>query len=196
MPDYTKQLEEIARALNRPTTPPWLVTILSAILGFLTGIAGQLLMMPVSDAYRRYKTRRVLYLDLYEMFWFIHRIRTKALTDLPETERYSWQKARLPGDLRFRGEQYCEDNREIYFQLSERHAGETLYRCFHRILDEKNSLDLNTYEALRTFANIIVREDLNRNYFRRFLGEQKTASLMRTVAAYFVEIEETPKRTD
>jgi len=39
--DYGPQLEEIVKALNRPSTPTWLIAIISASLGFLASVLSQ-----------------------------------------------------------------------------------------------------------------------------------------------------------
>jgi hypothetical protein len=38
VPDYTKQLEEIARALNHPTTSAWLIATFAAFLEELSAV--------------------------------------------------------------------------------------------------------------------------------------------------------------
>ena len=40
-PDYSQPLEEIVKALNRPSTPTWLIAIMSALLGFLASVLSQ-----------------------------------------------------------------------------------------------------------------------------------------------------------
>jgi len=189
MSDYSKQLEEIARALSRPTTPVWLVATFSAVLGVLGGLTGQLLM---DVAYRRYKLRRVLYLDLTEMFWAVHGI--MAFKDIPEPERSRWQQDGLRRNLLFRGEKYCSDNQEIYIQLPERLAGETLYPRFHLILDEANSMHVNTSLALTLFADVVHRGSLAPKYFKRFLGRKRATSLLKTLDELHTRHEEAKRR--
>lgn len=188
MPDYSNQLQEIAKALSRPTTPVWLVAAFSALLGVLGGLAGQSLMMVVTDTYRRHKLRRVLYLDLADMFWAVDTI--MAFAEMPDQNRWQWQEEQLRRMLVFRGEKYCRDNQEIYIQLPERLAAETLYQRFHDIVDDMHSMQINTGLALRKFADAVHSGSLIPKHFRRFLGSQRATSLLRAVDEYHKRSEE------
>ena len=192
MPDYSKQLEDIAKALNRPTTPVWIIAAFSAFLGFISGIIAQSLMMLVTDFYRRYKMRRVLYLDLVNMFWAVDSI--MAVTDMPQSERGHWQRDQLNKNLLFRGEKHCLDNPEIYVQLPERRAGELVYPYLHQILDDPNWLNVNTGLALRIFAHVVHDRTLKPIYFWLFLGRKGAAALRRSAEQYYGQDEELRKR--
>jgi hypothetical protein len=142
MPDYSKQLDEIVKALNRPATPQWQIALFSALLGLVVGVVGPSLM----DFRRRDQMRRVLYLDLIDMFWAVKNI--MAVTDIPESDRQRWQREQLKKVLLFRGEKYCVDNLEIYRRLPERRVGEMLYPYFHQIVGDEKGLRANTSLAL------------------------------------------------
>jgi hypothetical protein len=196
MPDYSKQLAEIAQALSQPTTSVWLVATFSTVLGaffaVIATITGQLLTMVLTDAYRRYKARRILYLDLTDMFFAVRGI--MAFAELPAYDRSRWQEDQLRKNLLFRGEQYCSDNLEIYMQLPERFAAETLYQRFHQILDQANSMHVNMGSALFAFAECVHSGDLAAKYFRRFLGRKRAASLLDISAAIHRQNEEALRR--
>jgi hypothetical protein len=185
MPDYSNQLEEIAKALNRPATPQWVI----AALGFIGGIITQSLMMLMTDFHRRYEMRRVLYIDLVNMFWAVD-----GFTDIPQSERFG-QKEQLKKTLLFRGEKHCLDNPEIYIQLSERRAGEMVYPYFHRILDDpQNGLNANIGLALSVFSQVVHDRTLKRMYLRLFLGRRGAATLCHSAEKYYRQDEKLLKR--
>jgi hypothetical protein len=81
-PDYSHQLEEIAKALNRSSIPQWVVALISVLVGALLGIAGQAL-LKVFDNWRDiHKMRRVLYQELSTIFG---RLDGMGPMDLPES---------------------------------------------------------------------------------------------------------------
>ncbi len=86
--------------------------------------------------------------------------------------------------LLFRGEKYCLDIPDIYMQLSERAAAETLYLRFHQVLNEPASRYVNTGLALRTFANVVHDGHLRQKYVRRFLGRKQASIPLRKVEFY------------
>ncbi len=186
--DYTKQLEEIARALNRPSTPVWLVAIFSAVLGVIGGLVGQSLMMIATDAYRRYKLRRVLYLDMADLFFAVDSI--VEFKEIDDAHRYQWQEQELATHLTFRGEKYVRDNQEIYVQTGERLVADMLYLRFHKILDEKNSMAVNTNLALRITANTVTEGTLQKKYFKRFLRPKSYERLMQRIEYHQKQDEE------
>ena len=192
VPDYSRQLDEIIKILNHPATPAWLIAAFSAVLGVVGGLVGQSLQLLATDAYRRYKMRRVLYLDLADMFLTVDSI--MRFTELPDPDRWHWQEDQLRNSLLFRGEKYCLDNHEIYMQLPERLVGEALYSRFHRILDEEHSMNVNTDLALRMFANFVSQGGLKFKYFKRFLGSRRAVALSRAFDHHQTRDEELRRR--
>jgi hypothetical protein len=187
-PDYSRQLEEIVKAMNRPTTPVWRVAVFSAFVGLVFGIVAQFLVMLITDLYRRYKMRRVLYCDLAGMFWAVENI--MAVTDVPEDDRWRWQRAQLTKALLFRGEKYCLDTPELYMQLPERYAGEMLYPYFHQILDDDKWLNVNTSLALSAFSHVVHSGTLKPMYLRLFLGRKEAGDLRRSAELRYTQNQE------
>jgi hypothetical protein len=184
MPDYTKQLDEIVRVLNRPGTSQWVIALFSALLGLIAGLIGQTLQTFLADVYRCFKMRRVLYIDLADMFLNVDSIITADII-ADGLERSKWQEDQLRQHLLFRGEKYCLDTQEIYMQLSERPAAEILYQRFHLILNEE--MHVNTGLALRMFANAVHNGSLQPKYINRFCGRKQAANVLRKVAHYLRE---------
>jgi hypothetical protein len=63
-PDYSRQLAEIAKALNRPSTPTWIIVLLSTVVGAISSVLVQMLSLRLADRYKRHKMRRILYHEL------------------------------------------------------------------------------------------------------------------------------------
>src|ERR1035441_8240990 len=116
--------------MNRPSWPPvWLIAIFSAILGLMSGIVGQTVMLWLADWFARRKMRRALYLDLANMFMMVDDImnRPPVETGAIFPDPPSWRQRQLRRLLFFRVEKYCLDNPMTYMQLPERFAGEGHY---------------------------------------------------------------------
>ena len=64
--------------------------VMAMFSAFLTLLVGSLLML-ATDFYRRYKMRRVLYIDLAGMFWTVKNI--MAVTEVPEWDDIAGRKS-------------------------------------------------------------------------------------------------------
>jgi H+/Cl- antiporter ClcA len=67
-PDYTSQLEQIVKALNRPSIPTWLIAIVSAFLGFLASVLSQIFQHWYSEHKARSKMRMIIYSEIGAMY--------------------------------------------------------------------------------------------------------------------------------
>ena len=67
MSDYTKQLDEIVRA-SSPTTPVWVPVLIASILSFTAAVLLQPVQQWIADSFKRRRIRRVLYVELVELF--------------------------------------------------------------------------------------------------------------------------------
>jgi hypothetical protein len=80
------------------------------------------------------------------------------------------------------------DNPSLYVHLRERIDGETLYSCFHRIIDELDTgpvaVNFSTNSALSIFADIVRRGSLRRKYLKRFLSPKSAAHLFNILDKY------------
>ena len=174
--------------MNRPSWPPvWLIAIFSAILGLMSGIVGQTVMLWLADWFARRKMRRALYLDLANMFMMVDDImnRPPVETGAIFPDPPSWRQRQLRRLLFFRVEKYCLDNPMTYMQLPERFAGEGLYPRFHNILEDPVlALPLNTDAVLRGFALYLDEGVLDREYFHKVLGRRRACDLLVTADRY------------
>jgi len=148
----------------------------------------------VDDLFRKRRMRRVLYLDLAQMFFAVEMIMDEEPTPIP-SDMMLWRQGQLSDRLYFHGEQYCLSNPEIYIQLPERFASMTLYQRFHRILDDPaDAVPFNARSVTRTFAHYVHIEVLRRKYFRRFLQRSQAKNLLRKIDDIRTQNEEFLKR--
>jgi hypothetical protein len=172
MPDYTKQLEEIVRALSRPAIPAWLVAIISSILGF----AAAVLLQFVQQWFKRERVRRVLYQDLEDLFSNVEAIMESR--EIEESQRWAWQRDQLKTHVAFKGEKYLRANEDVYMELSERPVADTVYAYFHDALDGLDSMFHSNWAIARqVFARAVYEDRLKRHCFRKFIGKKRADRL-------------------
>lgn len=180
MPDYAVQLQEIVKALNRPTTSPWIIAGIAATLAVIGGIIGQCILMWLTDSYRGFKLRRLLYKELGTMFLIVDGVmQDEPIGDLvSRTER---QIREIREHLNFRSEKYMTDNQELYVHLDEHWAADMLYGRFHKIIDDPEFFHVNTNVTLRIFANTVYEGRLKRRWFTRSLPQRTVNGLLERV---------------
>ena len=114
--DYTSQLKEIVRALNRPSIPTWLIAIMSAFFGFLASALSQIFQHWYSDHRARSKMRMIIYSELgamYSSLVHFHDLNTRLL----EQEDVEWRKKQLRERfLKFEGEKSLRTRRMCLFR--------------------------------------------------------------------------------
>jgi len=179
MTDYTPELQRIVEALNRPTTPAWLIATFSAVLGVIGGIVGQSLLMPINDFWRLYRLRRLLYTDLAKLFLLLDS--TMQQTHLAQPYLSHWQRDQVRTHMSFAAEKYLQSNHDLYIQLPEHSAADVCYANFRKVLDEPFVSHCTAGLALTMFAGAIERGDLEEERFRWFLREPVAAKLLRRV---------------
>jgi hypothetical protein len=169
-PDYSRQLDAIARALSAPSTPQWVIVVSSMLVGLISGV----LLDRIKDWFDRHGMRRMLYRDLAELFCRVDSV--MSFKQLSGSQLYTWQEAQLRELISFEGETYLKQKPQLYMQLPERFAADMFYRHLHRVLDEKNSLHVNSYLALAAFAGAVHERSLDPDWLRRFLDNEEAAS--------------------
>ena len=183
MQDYSQQLSEIVKALNRPTSSAWIIALFSATLGMLTGLLAQPIQFLLIDAYRRHVMRRIAYVELGNMFIRVE-MDLRAVFLNP-----SEQKESILAELRFDGERYCQDHVDIYLQLREHKELAYQYRMFHNITDDKtDSLDAARWAMLQ-FVRFVNANDQHRKRYRRYFGAE-APSLFARIQSRSVESQE------
>ena len=154
MQDYSQQLDEIVRALDRPSIPAWIVAILGAMIGAVGALVAQLARARYDERRTRQRLTHLLYSDLAEMFLYVDATMTSAL-DPDDRFLRQWQIEQLTKVLMFRAEDHLHRNLDIFMSLPERQTADVLYRQFHHIKDDPDSLSVNTNGTLRLFATYV-----------------------------------------
>jgi hypothetical protein len=176
-PDYSHQLDAIARALSQPSTPAWLIAVLSALLGLIGGLLAQPLLLLIKEVFDRHRMRLVLYRELSDLFSIVDSV--MSFKELPVSDLHRWQESQLRELMSFEGEKYLRQKPDLYMQLPERFAADACYRHLHRILDEISWLHVNTGLARAVFADAVVKHDLEPERLRYFLGEERANRVIR-----------------
>jgi hypothetical protein len=172
MPDYTKELQEIAAALSRPSTPVWLAATVSTILGFFSAS----LLQRLAERSKLKRLKRVLYVDLAEVFLTVEGI--MGFCQMDELQRWEWQKEQLKLHVGFKGEAYLRANEDTYMQMSERAVADNVYTYLHVALDDLDHWwHVNWSLARQVFARAVCEDGLKRKCFRQFLGKERAEML-------------------
>lgn len=105
MPDYSKELQGIVNALNRPSWPVWLVALFSAFLGFVGGVAIESVKLWVHGWFQRRKMRLALYRELASMIFQVDNFVNGPDSEVckQQSDPLAWQQAQLSKLLSFRG---------------------------------------------------------------------------------------------
>jgi hypothetical protein len=185
-PDYSRQLEDIAKALSKPSTPPWLVTIITLVVGAALAVAGNLAFQWLNNRLKVYRMRRALYLDFVHLFYAVNGIMTDK--NVPESDRDEWQRDLLKRHVRFDVEKHLRENYEVYFQLRERAQADLVYSFFHQVVEEEKWLSVNASIALQMVISSIVHGPFEEKYFRCFMKKKaanKFLGKIHSMAAYY-----------
>jgi hypothetical protein len=148
----------------------------------------------VDDFGRRHAMRRVLYIDLAQMFFAVEMTMDEEPSPI-HSDTMLWRQGQFRDRQFFHGEQYCLSNPEIYLQLRERFASMTLYQRFHKILDDPaDAVSFNAEKTTRIFALYVQEGVLRRIYFRWFLRRSQAKNLLRKIDDIRTQNEEFLKR--
>jgi len=177
MPDYTVQLNDILKALNRPGVSPWLLASFSVFLGVIGGAIGRAIEQPIHDIFRRRRMRRVLYVDMAENLMLIA---DTFGDDWNDTEQ-GWNDFRryLNSDT----DKYITSNQEVFIQLRERPHFVIIFDQFKLIIqdqDKRRAAErmLQTFEL---FKQSLEGDGFKKRYLRTALGKWRANNLIRWV---------------
>jgi hypothetical protein len=178
--DYTSQLEQIVKALNRPSIPTWMIAIMSAFLGFLVSILTQVFQHWYGDRRARSKMRMIIYSELGSMYSHLvhfHDVKTR----LPEQEGIEWRKKQLKEHfLKFDGEKYAEDHKEVFIQLKERSTITQLYSAIRDVFgpEEEYGFFLNSGLAIEIIEDCVRLNDLPHRFVKSYMNDSDVAALV------------------
>lgn len=179
-PDYSRQLGEIVKALNKPTTPTWIIALTSTSLG----VVGAFIGLWLGDFHKRYKLRRVLYRELIGMFSLVDGVLGQTQIE-DEHQRGKWQADEIRAHLTFQSQEYLRANQDLYISLAEHSTAEVLYGRFHAIVDNWHSFSVNTGLALRMFSRAVKEGWLKPLWLWAFLTRKAHKRIMGRINAYW-----------
>lgn len=194
VPDYTKQLEEIVRALSRPSTPVWSVALISFALGLVSAVLLQIVRQGLDERLKRDKMGRVLYRDLADLFLRVESIMSFD-PGVSAQERSKWRKTELKTHISFKGERYLQAHEDTYVQLPERVFADNIYTYLHQALDNLDEMwNVNWSIARQVFAEAVYKDRLKLKYFEKFMGRDTARELHSRCKAIYDESESVRKR--
>jgi hypothetical protein len=178
--DYSPQLEEIVKALNRPSIPTWLIAIMSASLGFLASVLSQIFQHCYSEHRARSKMRMIIYPEIGGMYsdlvhFHNYDLEPSKLEDMQmmPNELTEWKKGQLlERCLKFEGEKYADDNKHVFIQLKERSTIIEIYSAIREVVDPKDELPfvINSGLAIEIIEDFVRLNDLPRKFVRRYMN--------------------------
>jgi hypothetical protein len=177
--DYSSQLEEIVKALNRPSIPTWLIAIMSAFLGFIASALSQIFQHWYSEHRARSKMRMIIYSELgamYSPLVHFHDLKTR----LPEQGDIEWRKKQLRERfLKFEGEKYAEDKKDVFIQLRERSTITELYSAIREVFgpEEEYGFLINSGLAIEIIEDCVRLHDLPDKFVKRYVNSPDIAAI-------------------
>jgi hypothetical protein len=172
MPDYTLQLNEIVKALNRPSQPQWVVVVLSTLCGMVGSLLLQVAFRSFTEWLEREKLRRLIYQDLIELFYCVHRTLTAPDESIIQTDKASRRYDELRRGISFRVEKKCADQADRFMSLDEHFAYEQLYMQAHRLIDDLGQGVPAMYangDRLKTLFGFYINDGpLKRDLFKKY----------------------------
>ena len=170
--DYSSQLEEIAKALNRPSIPTWLIAAISALLGFLASILSPVFQQWYAEHRACSTMRKIIYPEIgamYSSLMHFHNVKT----DLTETNDIEWRKKQLREHfLKFEGEKYADENKGVFIQLQERSTINELYSAIREVFgpEDEYGFFINSGLAIGIIEDCVRSHDLPAKYVNRYMN--------------------------
>ncbi len=122
--------------------------------------------------------RRVIYPDLGSMYYHAAHF-LKVDTKMDADESVKWKKSRLETQLRFIGEKYAHEHREIYYQLSEYPHLETIYSALRSTFaDDEYGFEINCGLAVEIIEDSVRLGWVPAKYIKKYMGKEDAIRLL------------------
>jgi hypothetical protein len=181
--DYTSQLQEIVRALNRPQTPTWLIALFSGVIGFLAAVLGQIVQHWYAERSARTKMRMIIYSEFGSMYSRLVHFHTLGASHKADQNNIEWRKRQLRERfLKFEGEKYAEDNKGVFIQLKEHSTISLIYSAIHDVFlpEEDLGFFINSGLAIEILEDCVRLNDLPELYVRRYMNGSDVAAIAKS----------------
>ena len=163
--DYTKQLQAIAEALNKPANPWWYVPLFSSLGGMVGGAAIQGLVIGFNQWSQKRQLTRTIYADLGNTFLLLYGY-------IHEVYKGKENMAKPFSEIDFSVRDYAKGKPEIYIQLRDRHKFERIYGYLKTVADSDDAVNasINGHWFLSVFATEVGDGSLSEGQFTRAMG--------------------------
>jgi hypothetical protein len=152
MPDYGPYLERIAEALQRTTTPTWVIALLGAVVGGLFAVGAQLVKAIYDEHRRRRLFSVMMHHELKKNFLTLYGI-WDPMTKDGRTIAVAWLVDFFKLAFDFSGREVLRKAPEIYLLMPEHWKAETIYIGFDRVAHAgPKDLDYHIKNALYMYA--------------------------------------------
>jgi hypothetical protein len=188
-PDYTLQLEEIVRALNRESIPTWLIAITSAFFGFLASVLGQIFQHWYGEHRARSKMRMIIYSEIGAMYSQLVDLQPDMVSEPPTQQDFDWRKLQFrirflnyQGEKyaeKFEGEKYADDKRDVFIQLKERSTIISIYSAIRDVFgpEEEYGFLINSGLAIEIIEDCVRLNDLPGKFVKRYMNGADVAAI-------------------
>jgi hypothetical protein len=142
---------------NTSSIPTWLISIFAAFLGFFASALSQLFQHWYSDRRAMNKMRMIIYSEIVAMYSSLvhfHNVKTRLSAPEDIESRKKQLKERF---LKFEGEKYIEDKKDVFIQMRERSTINTLYSAIHEVFgpEEEYGFFINSGLAIEIIEDCV-----------------------------------------
>jgi len=167
-------------ALNHhPTTPSWLVAVLSAILGMISTVLVQTVLRMANERLQRNRMRKVLYNNLGDYFMFVYSTLTNQ--GYSREKQLAWQQEQFEKRIKFSVEDFLKKQPDIYMHLPKYRAAEELYLWLHHTVDKTEMHCSNPDMFCQIFSEYVEAGYLAEKCFEKYGGKDHAAKLVAKV---------------
>ncbi len=161
--------------VNWSGIPVWVIALIS-------GTAGSIITLVVSlrltDAHKRTKLRRILYKDLDRAYAALRHLYNYSPPMGPASEIRRFKMSQFKELYANAPLKYIRDNQDIYSQLPESMAFDSIYQLFGRIANESDDrFQLNAAAALLIVHECVKQGSLEAKYIKKFMSRVRRQDL-------------------
>lgn len=104
-------------------------------------------------------------------------------TGLPEQKDVEWRKKQLKEHfLRFEGEKYADENKNVFIQLKERSTINEIYSAIREVFgpEEEYGFFINSGLAIEVIEACVAQGDLPTSFVKRYMNESDAEAITKS----------------
>jgi hypothetical protein len=149
--------------------PVWVIALTTGILGSTITL---IVSLRLTDAHKRHKLRRVLYKDLDRTYATLRHLYNYSPPVFSASEIRGFKMQQFKSVYAGAPLKYLRDNQDIYSQLPESVAFESMHELFARTANHgEKQFDTNAAAALLMVHEYVRRGSLKAKYIKRFMSQ-------------------------